>query len=132
MIEKEVRYGPRKLGQEAFERQQAAKPFEHRQATVYGARKGNVPKLVLEGDAEPQKADQGDGNPFLTAAGAPVPLGTLESLLEASPELLDVAVETEVGTGKPRVGAVELLTKLENARPDGARESVLNLLTKLG
>lgn len=140
-----VRYGPKKIGQEEFERQQAMKQFEGRQGTVYGKRKGDGadPSKVVLKHSNPESGrsrknapkesarDEPQGNPFVDEKGSVVTISDMGEILEGKPGLLDVAIETELAQPSPRKGAVELLQKTENARPSGARESVLELLGKL-
>lgn len=131
------RYGPRKIGQEEFERQQAMKQFEGRQSTVYGPRKGDPSKPVLLKHTDPDKdrdrprESAAGANPFRKEDGDVVTIGRMGELLEENPGLLDVAIETELAQAEPRKGAVELLLKTERARPAGERESVIQLLDKL-
>lgn len=127
-----VQYGRRKLGKEAYEKQQEKNQLGSRQATIYGRRKapqrrpeGEVPKVVttLE-DKE---------NPFVDAKGGRVPVKVMRELIAKDPMLLDLALETELSHAeKPRKSAVEALRELEGVRPGGPRESVNKLLDKMG
>lgn len=132
------RYGPRKIGEEEFQRQQAMKQFEGRQATVYGKRKGDgnaKPVLLKHTDPDTQRDKPREaaetGNPFRDEKGEVVTIGAMKEVLEADPSLLDVAIETELAQSEPRKGAIEFLMKTERARPAGERESVIQLLEKL-
>lgn len=133
-VEKDTLYGPRKIGRAAYEKQMAEQVLRGREGTKYGPRKGG-PKLVTEEPSGAEASEQGkslksaSSNPFVDGKGNRVVLGTLETELTADPSLLDLAIETEIGTGEaPRKGAIELLLKLEQARAEGPRQSVLDLL----
>lgn len=133
MKKTKTRYGPRKIGAEEFAKQQADKVLRGRPSTKYGPRKGGAKKIEADTPApDSSRAQDPSKNPFLSPKGERVPLGTLESILDDEPELFDLALETEVAAEEARKGAVELLRKLELDRDGGPRESVIQLLSKLG
>lgn len=139
-------YGPRKLGQAEYAKQQELAELSSREATVYGSRKraGAQP----EPQPEPQPTEAAVTDEAVTAAetGADEPgqeqqepepevldfkamkLGALEEALLADPSRLDEAIRQEVADGNPRKGAVSLFIEAENARAEGPRDAVMNLL----
>lgn len=131
--------GPRKIGDKAFQERQAKRALRSRSNTVYGSRKGDpsgkgsAGEIPLRHDRQEFDAGDPDENPFLKANGDRVSIGALELLLEKDPGLLDVAIETEVShADSPRKGAIEVLTSMEDGRAGGPRDSVVELLGKLG
>lgn len=128
-------YGPRKIGEREFAKQQAQKSLMARQATIYGKRKGGggAPKPIALTHSDPERprseANQPEKSPFLKENGDRVTLGAMEMLLEKDPSLLDLAIEAEFShKDEPRKGGVEILLRLEGQRPGGPRESVTKLL----
>lgn len=134
-------YGPRKIGQEAFEKQQAEKVMASREATVYGPRKGN-PTADLETESEPEsepetepevETDSTETEPEVELADAAdsdesgyVTIDELTSALAGDPSLLDTAIEAEFGRDDgPRKGAARVLLETELEREDGPREEVV-------
>lgn len=92
--------------------------------TRIGDRKGGQPDST-EG-AGPVRVDTPQENPFIEASVA-----TVEKLLEERPELVDLAIQTELARDKPRKGVVGPLRKAERARPGGPREKILKVLDHL-
>jgi hypothetical protein len=126
---RKVQYGVRKLGKKAWLEQQAKNKVSTREATVYGKRKGGrVPVPVA---APVREANDEPRNPFVQGKGR-VSIVRLGEILEKEPNLLDLAIETEVShPDGQRKGALELLAEIEGKRPGGPRESVTKLLAKL-
>lgn len=130
-------YGPRKIGQKAWKEQQAEQKFSNRGATVYGTRKGGGGRAGDPQHVATADDDQGatgvtqSGNPFLGDDDQIVTISTMKEVLEANPELLDLAIETEVEQEEPRVGAIGHLKKLEGERPGGPREGLMQLLERM-
>lgn len=108
-----VRYGKRKLSEEEYARQTAAKVNEGRQATRYGSRKsdGNAP-------AAPVKT--GTDQPVVS-------LAKLRDALERTPKLLDAAIANELSKATPRKGALTLFLETENAK-DTLRPAIVSKL----
>jgi hypothetical protein len=136
---KKVQYGKRKLGQAAWEEQQAKNKVSHRPSTAYGPRKAGAKRSPSSADTTVREqqpttaaADaRGETNPFLTGAGDRITISQLGVVLEEQPGLLDVAIEAELAhKDKPRKGALELLKKLENTRATGPREGVVKLIDR--
>lgn len=134
-------YGPRKIGQAEYAKQQELAELSSREATVYGSRKRAGAK------PEPTEAAVTDEAPVTAAeTGADEPgqepqepepevldfkamtLAALEDALLADPSRLDEAIRQEVADGNPRKGAVSLFIEAENARAEGPRDAVMNLL----
>jgi len=146
-----VQYGPRKLGMAEWKRQQALSTLKKREATAYGHRKSAASPAApdpVDAGAElareielAHEVESGLGdiegkedaiNPFLPTgdsdASRYVTLAELEEKLTEQPELLDFAIQAEFRAGKPRVGAVKLFRRLEEARVGGARPGMMKLL----
>lgn len=128
-----TKYGPRKIGDSAFAKQQAEATLSKRGATKYGPRKGGG---VRAGDPDNVNDEAGydedaNTNPFLTEDGKLVSIGDAKDVLDAEPELLDLAIETEAASGSPRKGAVEHYLKLESERDSGPRDGVVSILERL-
>lgn len=151
-----TRYGPRKLGEEEFERQQARKALSSRGGTVYGPRKAGAPpetedatepagsggedqepptpEVVTDStDTEGDEPTDGEENPFLPTgdgdASGYTTIEELEAALEQDPTLLDLAIEAEFDRdGGPRKGAARALLDFELEREDGPREEVVTRL----
>lgn len=128
--ESKTLYGPRKLGDEAFAKQEEEQTRSHRDATVYGSRKGDQP-------AAPAKQEEGASSPLnpFEATGDEdssgyVTLSELEAVLAKRPQLLDAAIEAEFRDGKPRKGAITLFLDLEQQRKGGPRDEVIERLTE--
>lgn len=122
-------YGPRKIGQKAFELQKQQQKLSKRGATVYGHRKGGGTRA---GDVEHVEVDPIEGgNPFIGEDGEVVTISEMKVILNDHPELLDLAVETEVEQAEPRVGAIRHLKRLEGERDGGPREGLVELLDRL-
>lgn len=115
-----TRYGPRKIGEEAFEEQQAAKVRSSRGGTVYGPRK-------MEGAA--------GGGEVETVATDELPdfdelsIADLEAALAEDPAILDAAIDAELAREDgPRKGGSRVLLAAELEREGGPREEVVELL----
>jgi hypothetical protein len=136
------KYGPRVIGDEAFESEKAVVT---KAADIYGPR-------VVDDHVEPKVAARtiqpppdgtlsggGDGNTGLkaegnAAAGADDYLSVreLDDALDANPALVDVFLEQEEQREDPRITAVKRIEKAELVRPGGARDHVLVRIKALG
>lgn len=121
-------YGPRKIGDEAFAAQQAAKKLSAREGVVYGKRKADNPP------APTADATQGEPGTDEDPPAPPLPkfaeltLDELELLMLEQPALLDEAIKAECADGTPRKGAIALFLEVEDARAEGPRTEVVTLL----
>lgn len=140
--ESKTLYGPRKLGEKAFAKQEAEQTFSSREATVYGSRKGGPPAPVVATlspaapppTTPPVPAQRPDtANPFEPTgdenSSGYVTLSELADVLHKRPQLLDAAIEAEYRDGTPRKGAIELFLDIEANRKDGPRGDVIDRLT---
>lgn len=116
-------YGPRKIGAEAFAKQQAEQKLSTRANTVYGSKKGDPAPTAPATPADPPKPPAGPRAGDKDAK--PASLEALEKSLTRRPALLDAAIAAELKTAKPRKGALELFVKVEKSRKGGPRAEVL-------
>lgn len=150
---KNVAFGPRKIGKQAFADQEAEEKLATSSGVVFGVRKGNVAAAPVTPEAPDPNSDDAKepappadpatpapgadntemnpekkpaANPFIEGDGL-VSISKLSSLLEENPGQFDLAFSAEMAQGQPRVGATKLLLKLEKATPS-PRTTVLKVL----
>lgn len=123
--ESKTLYGPRKLGDEAFAKQEEEQTRSHREATVYGSRKGD-PEPVAPAKPDPDNPFEAIGD---EDSSGYVTLSELSQVLSKRPQLLDAAIEAEYRNGSPRKGAITLFLDIEQQRKGGPRDEVIDRLT---
>lgn len=123
------RYGPRKLGQKAFEEQQSKQKMTSRDGTtVFGKRKaGSARPEFHERKAAAEVEKKGEATEW-----GKLSIKDLDARLTAEPGLLDIASVAELERAEPRKGAAEILLRFEKERPGGAREQMVKLLGQVG
>jgi hypothetical protein len=117
-----MKFGPRVIGEEQFQKEQQAEEVARKAAYAYGPR--------VTGEAPAETAER----PVKKPAGPAHVLSVkeLEKALKANPseKLLDelIAAEFARPEGQPRKGALRLLLQAEQDRGDAAREAVITEL----
>lgn len=143
-----VRYGPRKIGEEAFEKQQAEKVRSSRGGTVYGDRKMNPeppgeepsePEAEADPDIEPDadaevETDSTEGGPEIAPEGEAGP--DTEPDNPFNPEGDEdgsgyTTLEELTATLEEDPSLLDLAIDAEKAREDGPRKGAVRLFTEL-